>query len=100
MFGEKLTPSMFALLRADTRAGVAEAADKMGQALEVLDKLLRTHGSEKGGDYLLGGSYSMAETATTPFVRRAVVVLPQVGNAARLPAETLASLLECQQILP
>lgn len=80
MFGDKLTPSMFALLRADTKAGVAEAADKMGQALEVLDKLLRTHGSQEGGDYFLGGTYSMAETATTPFVKRAVVVLPQVRD--------------------
>lgn len=43
---------------------------------QVLDKFIRTAGSSEGGGYFLGGRYSFAETVTTPFLRRALLVLP------------------------
>ena len=43
---------------------------------QTLDAFLRRHGSEEGGAYLLGGRYSFAETAASPFLLRMLVVLP------------------------
>lgn len=43
---------------------------------KVLDKYIRASGSSEGGNYFLGGRYSFAETATTPFLRRSLVTLP------------------------
>ena len=62
---------------------------------QVLDAFLRQHGSEDGGDYFLGGTYSAAETITTPFVRRMLVALPvlrDVDVAAIVKAEKLERL--------
>lgn len=62
---------------------------------QVLDAFLRQHGSEEGGDYFLGGTYSAAETITTPFVRRMLVALPvlrDVDVAAIVKAEKLERL--------
>jgi glutathione S-transferase len=42
----------------------------------VLDAFLRQHGSNDGGDFFLGGTYSYAETCTTGFVQRALAALP------------------------
>lgn len=44
--------------------------------LQNLNKFVEQHGSSKGGDYFLGGSYSFAEVAGTPFVHRASAALP------------------------
>ena len=44
--------------------------------LQVVNEFLLRHGSEEGGDYFLGGSYSAAECLTTPFVRRLLLILP------------------------
>jgi len=41
-----------------------------------LDKFVEQHGSSKGGDFFLGGAYSFAEVAATPFVHRASAALP------------------------
>ena len=46
----------------------------------MLDEFLKRHGSEEGGDYFLGGTYSAAETITTPFVRRMLLVLPALRD--------------------
>jgi hypothetical protein len=44
--------------------------------LQNLDKFVEQHGSSTGGDFFLGGSYSFAEVAGTPFVHRASAALP------------------------
>ena len=44
--------------------------------LQNLNKFVEQHGSNKGGDYFLGGQYSFAEIATTPFIHRASLALP------------------------
>ena len=41
----------------------------------MLDKFITASGSREGGTYFLGGRYSYAETVTTPFLRRALLVL-------------------------
>lgn len=48
--------------------------------LQVINEFLNRHGSEEGGDYFLGGTYSAAETITTPFVRRMLLVLPALRD--------------------
>ena len=42
--------------------------------------MLLTHGSEDGGSFFLGGRYSFAETATTPFLWRLSVVGPALKS--------------------
>jgi glutathione S-transferase len=44
--------------------------------LQNLNKFVEQHGSSEGGDFFLGGSYSFAEVAGTPFVHRASAALP------------------------
>lgn len=44
---------------------------------QALDAFIRLHGSAEGGDFFLGGAYSMAETCTTGFVQRGLAVLPR-----------------------
>lgn len=43
---------------------------------QTLDAFLRLHGSDAGGGYFLGGRYSFAEVATSPFIARILVVAP------------------------
>ena len=43
---------------------------------QTLDAFLRLHGSDAGGGYFLGGRYSFAEVATSPFIARILVVGP------------------------
>lgn len=43
---------------------------------QVLDNFIKVNGSSEGGSFFLGSRYSYAETLTTPFVQRALVVLP------------------------
>ena len=49
-------------------------------APQIVNEFLERHGSEEGGDYFLGGTYSAAETITTPFVRRMLVALPALRD--------------------
>eukprot|EP00887_Chlorella_sp_A99_P006102 scaffold22.g6102.t1 len=37
---------------------------------------IRAHGSEEGGDYFLGGTYSLAEAGTVGFLQRGLAALP------------------------
>lgn len=76
LFSETFLPSLFGLLRADSEESLQAAKTKMDTALKNLDKFIEQHGSSKGGDYFLGGSYSFAEVAGTPFVHRASAALP------------------------
>ena len=60
-----------------------------------MNEFLVRHGSEDGGDYFLGGTYSAAETICTPFVRRMLLVLPVLRDVdvdAVLKKEGLARL--------
>lgn len=43
--------------------------------MQNLNKFIEQHGSSKGGDFFLGGSYSFAEVAATPFVHRSSAAL-------------------------
>ena len=77
LFSEVVSPSVFspvfAMLSADTRAGVEAGRARLEGGLKLLDAMLRTHGSEEGGNYFLGGKYSMAEVLTTSLLQRAMV---------------------------
>ncbi|DBA86483.1 hypothetical protein WJX79_005726 [Trebouxia sp. C0005] len=76
LFSETFMPSLFGLLRADSEESLQAAKTKMDTALKNLDKFVEQHGSSKGGDYFLGGGYSFAEVAATPFLHRASAALP------------------------
>ena len=43
--------------------------------MQNLNKFIEQHGSSKGGDFFLGGNYSFAEVAATPFVHRSSAAL-------------------------
>ena len=43
---------------------------------QTMDVFLRLHGSDAGGGYFLGGRYSFAEVAISPFIARILVVGP------------------------
>lgn len=73
----QLTGPMFGVLRADSREAVQAATVKLVAGLQALDAFIRLHGSAEGGDFFLGGAYSMAETCTTGFVQRGLAVLPR-----------------------
>lgn len=47
--------------------------------LQVIDAFLKAHGSQ-GGDYFLGGNFSIAEVNTAPFLRNFVLWLPAHRN--------------------
>lgn len=70
------TPAVFALLRADSAAGVAEGRERLEAALRTLDSFITLHGNEEGGSYFLGGAFSLAEVFTLGFVQRALATLP------------------------
>ena len=46
----------------------------------MIDEFLKRHGNEDGGSYFLGGTYSAAETLTTPWLARGLVSLPAVRD--------------------
>lgn len=48
--------------------------------MQVVNEFLKRHGSEEDGDCFLGATYSAAETITTPFVRRMLLVLPALRD--------------------
>lgn len=72
LFGSNVGPAQVAILKSDTKAKLAEAEQQMARALAVLDALLRSQGSQDGGDYFLGGKYSIAEVLTTSLLQRAL----------------------------
>lgn len=47
---------------------------------QVIDAFLRLHGSNQGGAFFLGGTYSMAEVMCTGFLQRALPTLPAYRN--------------------
>ena len=73
VFGPNVFGPVMQMLGADTRAGVEAARAKLEAGLVLVDGVLRTHGSEEGGNYFLGGKYSMAEVLTTSLLQRAMV---------------------------
>ncbi|EFN54900.1 hypothetical protein CHLNCDRAFT_135021 [Chlorella variabilis] len=75
-FSAQLTPALFGLLRAADAEAVAAGKAKLESALKVLDAFLTQHGSQEGGDYFLGPTYSLAEVATVGFVQRSLSALP------------------------
>jgi len=77
-FSEKL--NAFSLLRASTPEQLEEAKAKFASGLKIVNEFLERHGSEEGGNYFLGGTYSAAETITTPFARRMLVALPALRD--------------------
>ncbi|KAL4452008.1 hypothetical protein ABPG75_007670 [Micractinium tetrahymenae] len=74
--GSHLTGPLFGLLRADSKEAVETGKAKLAAGLKVLDGFIQLHGSAEGGDYFLGGTYSLAEACTTGFVQRGLAVLP------------------------
>jgi len=77
-FSERV--NAFSLLRASTPEELDAATKSLINGLKIVNKFLEVHGSEEGGDYFLGGTYSAAETVTTPFVRRLLVALPPLRD--------------------
>ncbi|EIE18169.1 glutathione S-transferase [Coccomyxa subellipsoidea C-169] len=75
LFTNKFSSYIYKMLSATSE----EEVNTLGRALEhnltVLDKFITASGSREGGTYFLGGRYSYAETVTTPFLRRALLVL-------------------------
>ena len=54
--------------------------------LQKLDDFIRVNGKSDGGDYFLGADYGWAEVLTTPFLRRAAVILPHLKGYSPLEA--------------
>ena len=46
----------------------------------MVDEFLKRHGSEDGGSYFLGSTYSAAEILTTPWLVRSISSLPSVRD--------------------
>lgn len=75
LFSESFMPGLFGMLRADSDESLQAAQTKFETALKNLNKFIEQHGSSKGGDFFLGGNYSFAEVAATPFVHRSSAAL-------------------------
>lgn len=54
--------------------------------LQKLNDYIKVNGKDDGGDYFLGSRYSYAEVLTTPFLRRAAVILPHLKDYSPLEA--------------
>eukprot|EP00854_Cymbomonas_tetramitiformis_P017963 gene17963-21394_t len=50
-----------------------KAREELENGLRALDTFLLKNGSAQGGDYFLGGQFSMAEVMTGPFILRRMV---------------------------
>lgn len=48
--------------------------------LQVLNAYLLTNGESEGGDYFLGGKYSLAEVVASPHLKRMLVALPAMRD--------------------
>ncbi|KAI7842579.1 hypothetical protein COHA_003683 [Chlorella ohadii] len=77
LFNSHFTGNMFGLYSTETKEQVEQARAKLAAGIKVLDSTLRLHGSEEGGDYFLGGFYSVAEVFTTGFVQRGLASLKE-----------------------
>ncbi|KAK9838897.1 hypothetical protein WJX74_005465 [Apatococcus lobatus] len=77
---------IFTVLRADTRESLAEAHKQFDKNLKKLDDYIKANGKDDGGDYFLGSRYSYAEVLTTPFLRRAAVILPHLKEYSPVEA--------------
>ncbi|KAK9917323.1 hypothetical protein WJX75_003132 [Coccomyxa subellipsoidea] len=75
LFTNKFSSFIYKLLSAKTEEEVTALATALENNLEVLDKYIRASGGSDGAGYFLGDRYSYAETITTPFLRRALLVL-------------------------
>ncbi|KAK2079004.1 hypothetical protein QBZ16_002694 [Prototheca wickerhamii] len=63
---------VFAFLKADTRAAVEELIPGLVKNLKIANTTLERYGSTEGGDYFLGGFYSLADVAASPHIFRMI----------------------------
>lgn len=75
-YSSAVTGNVFGLLRADSKAAVAEAKAKLVDGMKVAEACLLRQGNDQGGDYFLGGQFTIADIATVTFLQRSLVVLP------------------------
>ncbi|KAK3284385.1 hypothetical protein CYMTET_7962 [Cymbomonas tetramitiformis] len=74
LFSSLITAPSISLLRnmGDEEAE-RKAREELENGLRALDTFLLKNGSAQGGDYFLGGQFSMAEVMTGPFILRRMV---------------------------
>ncbi|KAL4444163.1 hypothetical protein ABPG75_011900 [Micractinium tetrahymenae] len=72
LFVANVTAAQGGILKSDSQAKLAEAAEQMAAALKVVDAFLLSQGSSEGGSFFLGGTYSIAEVLTTSLLHRAI----------------------------
>ncbi|KAL4443358.1 hypothetical protein ABPG75_011095 [Micractinium tetrahymenae] len=75
-FSSQLTGSMYGLARADSKAAVEAGKARLAAALKVLDEFIKLHGSQQGGDFFLGATFSLAEACCTSLLQRGLAMLP------------------------
>lgn len=76
LFSSKFQGPFFKALRSENDEQLMEAAKSLEYGLEVLDSFVAASGKDSSPGYFLGSRYSIAETLTTPFLKRALVTLP------------------------
>lgn len=69
LFSSLITAPSISLLRNND----LKAREELENGLRALDTFLLKNGSAQGGDYFLGGQFSMAEVMTGPFILRRMV---------------------------
>ncbi|KAK9865575.1 hypothetical protein WJX84_009116 [Apatococcus fuscideae] len=104
-FQAQLTGNIFRLLRADTKADLEEAIKAADAGAKVLNDFVKVNGSSEGGSFFLGSKYSYAETMTTPFVLRALLLKDYkkydlVGRAKEHGLDRLAAWIEASLSRP
>ncbi|RMZ56596.1 hypothetical protein APUTEX25_004760 [Auxenochlorella protothecoides] len=75
LFPPSIFSNAFSLVKAETRAQVAERLPALVQGLKTANALLTSLGSSEGGDYFAGAQYTLADIATSPLYHRAVHLL-------------------------
>ncbi|CAL8463312.1 g2846 [Coccomyxa elongata] len=75
LFTNKFQGYIYKMLQAESEEEVNQLGNALENNLEVLNKFIRASGSSEAPGYFLGSTYSYAETVTTPFLRRALLIL-------------------------
>jgi glutathione S-transferase len=76
VFMENVSGLSTSFLGAKSEEQLAKGYEKLLSGLQSVENALNTYGNEQGGSFLFGGSYTLAESLTAPFVIRMCANFP------------------------